>query len=120
MRTIKFYDIPEHIKSLVFDGDKTDLRLHDQHFYNWAFDNQEDYEKQEADIDKFKIKGEGYEVYMWCDVSGFEYWTKYGQDLNYIQVSISFFSEVLLMDSLNQLYLDLDTAMSYADELSNH
>lgn len=47
------------------------------------------YNKMEKELEKFSVAGEGYEIYAWNDVSGYEYWKERGglKDWNYIQVT---------------------------------
>lgn len=52
--------------------------------------SEENYKKMEEDLASYSIKGEGYSVYGWNDVSGFNYWKNSGEsgDANYIQVTV--------------------------------
>lgn len=73
---------------LVFDGDEKDLRLHleEMHHVFAEIMTEEEYDAMEEEMGKAVIKGNGYKVYAWNDVSGYEYWKE--NDGNYIQVTV--------------------------------
>lgn len=56
----------------------------------WTADSKEEYENIEAEIQEAEIQGIGWEMYCWCDVSGFEYWMEKQQEPNYVQISLLF------------------------------
>lgn len=117
---MKFHEIPAVIDTLVFDGDKSDLRLHyDNSLHNWGFDSEKDYEEQEKQINDFVIDNEYYTVYMWCDVSGYDYWIVRQEEGNYIQISVSFKQEDIPNNIIDQLKNDLDEAIYKAEDLEN-
>ena len=64
---IKIWDIPNKIRDLEHDGNKSDLRLFDEDRYNWGADNQRLYQKAEKELDKFIIRGKGYQIYFFYD-----------------------------------------------------
>ena len=45
----------------------------------------------ETDIKGYQIKGNGYTVYAWNDVSGYDYWKREGEgnSSNYIQITVA-------------------------------
>ena len=117
---MKFHEIPAVIDTLVFDGDKSDLRLHyDNSLHNWGFDSEKDYEEQEKQINDFVIDNEYYTVYMWCDVSGYDYWIVRQEEGNYIQISVSFKQEDIPNNIIDPLKNDLDEAIYKAEDLEN-
>lgn len=117
MKTIKFYDIANKIKELEFDGDKTDLRLHHIDVFSWGGQTEEVYNECEKKIRDFKKKGNGYTVYMWCDISGFEYWMKTQEEQNYIQITVAFDKNEIKECDLSQLEEDLREAYQYSSNL---
>lgn len=119
MRTIEFYKIPDKISQLEFDGDKTDYRLHHVDSFAWGCEDEKDYEDTEKKIDSFEILGNGYEVYLWCDISGFDYWIKNMKEQNYIQISVMFDNESINENELDQLKLDLVKALDFCEEISD-
>tara|TARA_R110000803_G_scaffold35405_8_gene76599 strand:- start:2116 stop:2508 length:393 start_codon:yes stop_codon:yes gene_type:complete len=90
MRTIKFQDLVSHIPTLEFDGDETDKRMHSQEQYNWGAKDEADYKEAEKSIDSLSKKGNGWELYCWSDVSGWDYWMNNQGESNYIMTTISF------------------------------
>lgn len=46
-----------------------------------------EYTAMEKHIRKFSIKGPGFEVYAWNDISGYDYWTLEQEEDNYIQIT---------------------------------
>jgi hypothetical protein len=110
--TVKFYEIPNHIKGLEFDGDKTDFRLHLSDQIWWSAKNRTEYNRIEKRISKAQISGIGWDAYAWCDVSGFDYWK---EENNYVQISVCFESEEIsieemdkMNDAINELYQSFD------------
>ena len=109
MKTIKIWDIPEHIglwnnqPLLEFDGNKTDLRLHTQESIRWYEPNEAKYEAIETDIGKQGTTGNGWTVYAWCDISGHDYWINNMGEGNYIQITVQFESESVLTEELTKI-----------------
>ena len=116
---MKFHEIPAVIDTLVFDGDKSDSRLHYDNLYSWGFDSEKDYEEQEKEINDFVIDNEYYTVYMWCDVCGYDYWIIRQEEGNYIQISVSFKQEDIPNNIIEQLKNDLGKAIDKAEGLEN-
>jgi hypothetical protein len=112
METIKFWDIPKHLNELEFDGDKEDLRLHYRDSIWWYVEDEKEYEEVEDKISDFSIKRKHYEVYAWCDVSGYDYWMKEEEE-NYIQITVRFKKDEVPVDILPQLQQDIDQTYSY-------
>ena len=75
---------------ITHDGDKTDLRLHLDNSFYWGAKKETAYKKACKEIDNIKNKGNGWFLYCWYDVSGFDYWMKKEQEQNYVQISIGF------------------------------
>lgn len=88
---MKFYELEsEHLE---FDGDKTDLRLHSVEQYNWGAKEEKDYIEAENKIESISYKGNGWEVYCWFDVSGWDYWMNQHEEPNYIMTTVIFEKE---------------------------
>ena len=117
--TINFSEIPSLINGLTFDGDKTDLRLHVDTFFNWSAETQEEYTKAEKKINAIEVKNEKWEVYAWYDVSGFNYWVKTMKEQNYLQISIAFTSTEILLSEIPVLQKDIETAIGEAEMICN-
>jgi hypothetical protein len=89
--TIKFYELADILDlDLEYDGDETDLRLHGNEMLNWGAETEAEYKEAADAIDAISFKGNGWEVYAWCDVSGFNYWMVQQEEQNYINVTIMF------------------------------
>ncbi len=110
---IKFYNIPEKIKCLEYDGDKTDLRLHLDEHISWFEEDEVKYISIEKDIDVKEIKRLHYTVYAWCDASGYDYWMKQQEEHNYIQITVSFDKDYISTNDIKQLGNDLDEMYEY-------
>lgn len=110
MKTIPFYEIPNHIGDLEFDGDKTDLRLHHQDIINWTAPNEEEYILTENEIDDFEIERKAYSIYFRYDASGFEYWVEEQEEENYIAITVGFNSTELTIEEVEQLKADVEEA----------
>lgn len=70
--------------------------------------NKEEYNKYEEIINKLEINKDKYIVYMWNDISGFDYWSDKDNGANYIMVTIgidplSYFSKKTIKSIANDL-----------------
>lgn len=110
MKTIPFYEIPNHIDELEFDGDKGDLRLHHQDHINWTEPNKKEYEQTEKELDAFRIKRKSYSIYFRYDVSGYEYWVEEQEEENYIGITVEFNNTDLTLEEVEQLEEDIEEA----------
>lgn len=110
METIPFYEIPNHIEDLEFDGDRTDLRLHHQDLINWTEPNKKEYEQTEKELDAFEIKRRAYSIRFNYDVSGFEYWVEQQEEENYINITLVFNRVHLTLEEVEQLDEDIEEA----------
>lgn len=80
---------------LHFDGGDSRLFYDQENIVVYAqLMSEEEYEEMCKALD-FEIKGDGYTVYGWNDVSGYKYWTRdknsepHTWDSNYIQITVS-------------------------------
>jgi len=114
MKTIKFWNIPNKIKELSFDGDKTDLRLHSDANFRWGAKGIRQYNKTEKEIDKFEIQGNGWLLYAGYDTSGFHYWMKNMEETNYIMLAIMFEKVNINVDEIDKIETALYNAIDWA------
>lgn len=121
MKKIKFWDIPKLVKygQLTFDGDKTDLRLHSDLCFVWGAKTKAKYNAATKAIDSLSAKGNGWEIYAWYDVSGFEYWMKRMEETNYIQITVAFDAETIDESEVNKIDSAIDTALAEAEAIQN-
>lgn len=117
---MKFYDIPLEIKTLEFDGDKTDLRLHSTEQIYWGADNEISYNKATEAIDKISYKGKGWRLFAWYDISGFNYWMENMREPNYIQLSIYFEKEDISPKSIKAIKTSIDKAIDRAYDIARY
>jgi hypothetical protein len=117
MKTIKFYEIPNKITSLEFDGDKTDLRLHYEEMTSFSAETEEEYNVITKILDKFQIQGNGWLIVLHYDVSGYDYWVKQMGERNYIGITIHFENEDVPFDEND--YMLLDRSLNLTDEFIN-
>lgn len=121
MKNVKFWDIPDIIKkahpsiNLSFDGSKNDYRIHSDEMFQWAASTKKEYTRLSKLIDKIDYKGNGWVVYGWYDVSGYNYWMKSQEETNYIQITISFDSENVPESEIENIYRAVDKALAVAD-----
>lgn len=80
-----------HTTKLIHDGDLDDNRLHTPEMITTkSLDmSKREYQAMQKDLNKFEIKGPGFVVYAWNDVSGYDYWTVTMKEDNYIQITCS-------------------------------
>lgn len=121
MKKIPFNRLPIFITSgkLDFDGDKKDLRLHSSDNFSWGAKTKREYLAACKAIDKIEYKGDGWKLYAWYDVSGYEYWMKNQQEPNYIQLSISFDSDTIKEAEISKINYALDMALADADAIEH-
>lgn len=81
--------------------------------------SKEKYKEMEEQLKSFYIKGEGYTVYGWNDVSGYGYWKERAEDgeANYIQVSASI-ENIDLVDP-KKLKRDVEKVESHFNQYEN-
>lgn len=118
---IKIQDIPNHISGLAFDGNSDDLRLHydgEGSLFSWTALNEDDYSDIETKIDVIGSKHKAFDVYAWCDISGFDYWVRRQEEPNYIQISVSFNKKSLTPKELSELSEAVDNAVAKATSIA--
>ncbi len=119
MKNIKFYNLPNQIKHLTFDGDKTDLRLHNDEMFSWGAKTKKEYNKAVKEIDSINYEGNGWKIYAWYDISGYDYWMKNMEEPNYIQITISFDKGNVSTDEVIKISNALEDAICEADAIQN-
>lgn len=119
MKTISFYKIPSHIEGLDFDGDKTDLRLHTSDNFRWAVRNKKGYKAIEKQINEFNIQGNGWIVYTWHDISGYDYWMKQREENNYIQITVRFDKARINFEEVERIDSAIYKAEQFAQAIQN-
>ena len=116
--TIKFWDIPEKLKVLTFDGDDSDLRLQaDNESFGWSEMDEKEYDKVEKALDKFEVKGKGYTVYCSYDVSGYDYWMIKQEEPNYVNISVSFDTADFPVKELRDLGKAVQKAINFGQDI---
>lgn len=120
MRTskINFYDLVNHIPTLEFDGDKTDKRLHSQEQFNWGAKLESEYKEAEKQIETLVKRGKGWEIYCWCDVSGWDYWMNQQEESNYIMTTIMFDESAVEESEIEAIKNALDEILYDAECIS--
>jgi hypothetical protein len=117
MENIKFYQIAD-LLDLEYDGDAEDTRLHGNEVLNWGAETEEDYEKATKEIDAISYNGNGWQVYAWYDVSGYDYWMIQQQEPNYINITVSFDSDEINRDEIPNIQKAVDSAYEDAYSIS--
>ena len=120
MKTIPFYKIPDHIDNLDFDGAESDLKLHVDNHINWYESQEELYNNIEKSINAFNIDRDYYEIYAWCDISGFDYWINTMEEGNYIQITIAFKSANVPFEIIDQLREDINQAIYTFEDFESY
>ena len=110
MKAIKFYELASD--SLEFDGEKKDFRLHSPEQYNWGAKDENEYEQAEKEINAISYKGEGWEVYCWFDVSGWDYWMNQQEESNYIMTTVAFESDEVDSSQVEPINTAIDNALN--------
>lgn len=99
--------------NLDFDNNETDFRLFAETIFIKKMTKAK-YKLMEKDLLKKCIKNKSYQIYAWNDSSGFEYWNRYENDTNYIQVTI-YIKDLNLID-LKKLK---DEVIEFVDYFNN-
>lgn len=116
---MKYYDLPNKIETLEFDGDKKELKLHFRDYFSWGAETEEEYQEAEEAIDYYQVIGKGFQIYMYCDISGYIYWMQQQKETNYINITVVFDSEEFDEKYLPTLEQALKGAQRYAEELED-
>jgi hypothetical protein len=107
---------------LTFDGSGDNRLFADDELHIDVYANlmsKQQYAQMEKEIKAAHIKGKGYEVYAWNDVSGYNYWKEEGEDGsgNYIQITATI-KEVDKVDA-KKLISDVHTVHSKLEHWDN-
>lgn len=78
--------------------------------YQWSAPTRREYETIEAKISNFEATGDGWRLYAWCDVSGFEYWMLKQREPNYIQFTLEFTKAEFHPDEIKEIDRAVDRA----------
>ena len=70
----------------------------------WTAEDKEEYQKNEEIINNYKIENELFEIFAWCDISGFDYWVIKQQEENYVSIDV-----VLKKDALQYTEMEIET-----------
>lgn len=72
---------------LTFDGGDDNRLFAETIMVNTPEMSKSEYDSYEKDLNSVDVKGDGFEIYAWNDVSGYDYWSEEGE-YNYIQVTV--------------------------------
>lgn len=104
-----------HDAGLSYDGHNDDRMFYDKDMIMVfaSLMTKKEYSDMERDMNKYKVKGQGYEIYVWNDNSGYEYWKDEAKDGggNYIQVTAAV-SDPEIVDA-EKLKQDMEEAFDY-------
>lgn len=114
---MKYYEL--NIPHLIHDGDKADLRLHCDETFRWGAQTEKEYKQVELAIAAISYKGDGWELFAWCDISGYEYWMLRQEETNYIQITVAFTSDEVSQDQIELIAMAMDTAIAEAEAIQN-
>lgn len=77
------------------------------------------YKAMEQDMAEYRLKGEGYEIYAWNDVSGYAYWKEQAEsgDCNYVQIT----ARIENVDEVDPVKLksDVENAIDHFSKYEN-
>lgn len=78
----------------TFDGDESHPQIYFDSEHISIFANEmtkKEYGAYEKALSGYDVKGKGFSIYAWNDVSGYAYWKNQGEshDANYIQITAS-------------------------------
>lgn len=86
-----------------------------------------EYEEMCKDLKHYSVKGDGFSIYGWNDVSSYEYWKEAGKDnfeANYIQITVSIEEIDLVNADIIKIYVKkaFDYFYKYdnTDEMRNY
>lgn len=81
-KSIKVSEIPQLVKwAGLEDVGENQLDVYDSNY--WTRDTEKEYNAVTQKLDKVKTKCHGYEIYVWYDISGYDYWVNNMKEENY-------------------------------------
>ena len=114
MKTIKIAELSK-FGGYRFLADEKHLDVEQSDW--WTAITEKQYNKITNQLDKVVAKGKGYKIYVWYDVSGFEYWVNNMQEPNYAQITISFDNDVINPKQIPTLIKKLDRVVNKVDDI---
>lgn len=120
MTTIKISEIVPLLYKDVCLIDNGDNSLDVEQNDYWSRDTEEEYNNITNKLDKINIKGKGYKIYVWYDVSGFHYWVIKQQEENYAQITISFDNDYINNRQLKALENKIQRCISRVQNIINY
>ena len=96
-------------KPYIFDYQRED--------FGWSVKSEKEYIETEKEINKIFYPGENWEIYGWCDGSGYNYWAIQQEEPNYISITIKVNTEELTQDEVDEIADALDNATADADAI---
>lgn len=80
---------------------------------------EDEYDEMEKEIKSFSLKGEGYEIFAWNDVSGYDYWSQPDEETNYIQIEVKVDKDKIESIDPKQLKFDVEDAQNTFHQWDN-
>jgi hypothetical protein len=115
--TIKVTEIPALIRQDIRLLDVSENQLDVEQNDYWTRETENTYNKVTAKLDKISAKGKGYEIYVWYDVSGFDYWVIKQEEENYAQITIKFDNDFINKSQLNALVTKIERVVSKVNDI---
>jgi hypothetical protein len=120
-KKIKFWNLPKEIKLIkfLFDGEKDNKYLDIVESFSWSAKKEKKYYKITNQIDELEVLGNGWRIYCWYDISGYDYWVKQQEEPNYIEVTISFDKKSILKSEIGNIENALNDILNKCREIEN-
>lgn len=123
MKTIKVTHLPEIIRKQdrdivlmhVYDN-QLDIDMPDY----WLRDTEREYNQVTNKLDKISSKGKGYFIYVWYDISGYDYWVVNMKEDNFAQISILFDSDEIKASQIPALINKINKVIDKVQRTINY
>lgn len=109
-KNINISELPAILEVELVD-DKT---LDAKESFRWGTVNEAEYKKVTDYIDKIDYTGNGWKIYAWYDISGYDYWMENMKESNYIQITLRFDSKQIPQAEVPLIKKALENALYQA------
>lgn len=84
----------------------------------WTADNKAEYNRKEKLIHDYKVDNDLFDLFAWCDISGYDYWVIQQEEENYVSIDVVLKKDVELytdeeIEQIREAIIVADDYFSY-------